>query len=72
MNPNRVIWEGWTVQNFIDALEPQIHMIMTGQSWKKPFKSRKELAKWCQENQPYYKYYIPEVVNYFAEGYSLH
>ena len=26
------IWEGWTVQDFIDALVPQADMIMAGQS----------------------------------------
>lgn len=35
------IWEGWTVQSFIESLEDEINMIMTNQSWKKPFKTRK-------------------------------
>ena len=65
------IWEGWTVQNFIDALVPQADMIMAGQSWRKPFQSRAELEAWCADNQPYYKNPIPEVVSFFAERYGI-
>lgn len=65
MNTNRHVWEGWTVQSFIDELEPQFDMIMSGGSWQQPFKDKSELKKWCMDNQPYYKKYIPEVVNYF-------
>ena len=65
VNLNRHIYEGWTVQSFIDELEPTLNMIMSGQSWQKPFKDREELKRWCMDNQPYYKKYIPEVVNYF-------
>jgi hypothetical protein len=64
---NKHIWEGWTVQDFIDELEPQFDMIMNGQSWKQPFKDEKELKTWCMENQPYYKKHIPEVFNYFKK-----
>ena len=65
MNLNRHIWEGWTVQSFIDELEPTFNMIMDGNSWKKSFTSKDELKKWCMDNQPYYKKHIPEVFNYF-------
>ncbi|WP_373125078.1 hypothetical protein [Blautia producta] len=68
---NKEIWEGWTVGAFIESLQIQVEMIMTGQSWQKPFESKAELSKWCTENQPYYKKKIPAVVNYFAEKYSL-
>lgn len=64
-NRNKHIWEGWTVGNFIDELEPQFTMIMNGQSWQDPFTTRDEVKKWCMENQPYYKKYIADVVNYF-------
>lgn len=63
MNLSKHIWEGWTVQNFIDALEIQIKYVT--------FKDKKELKKWCMDNQPYYKKYIPEVVNYFADKYNI-
>lgn len=65
MNLNKHIWEGWRVQDFVSELEPVFEMIMSGQSWQKPFKDRDELKRWCMNNQPYYKKYIPEVVNYF-------
>lgn len=65
------IWEGWTVQDFIDELEPIIDMIKNNQSHIEPFKNKKELKKWCMDNQPYYKKYIPEVLNYFAKKLNL-
>ena len=64
-------WEGWTAQDFIDALAPQVEIIMTGQSWQKPFASKAELKAWCADNQPYYKKPIPEVYNHFAKIYNL-
>ena len=71
MNLNKEIWEGWTVQSFIDELEWSIKSIMSGQSWQAKFQSKAELKLWCMDNQPYYKKHIPEVVNYFAELYNL-
>lgn len=67
MNLDRHVWEGWTVQSFIDELEPSFNQIMDGNSWQKPFTSKEELKKWCMNEQPYYKKYIPEVVNYFSQ-----
>jgi hypothetical protein len=65
INLNKHIWEGWTVQSFIDELEPTFNQIMNNQSWEKPFKTKDELKEWCKDNQPYYKKHIPDVVNYF-------
>lgn len=65
MNLDRHVWEGWTVQSFIDELEPSFNQIMEGNSWQKPFTSKEEIKKWCMNEQPYYKKYIPEVVTYF-------
>jgi len=62
---NKHIWEGWTVQDFIDDLEPTFDRIMSGDSWATPFKTRDEIKAWCMDNQPYYKKYIKEVVDYF-------
>lgn len=70
-NRNKHIWEGWTVGRFIDELAFQIEMIMNGESWKKPFTSKKELSDWCKDNQPYYKRAIPEVNSHFAQLYNL-
>lgn len=70
-NLNREVWEGWTVSDFIDSLKVQLDIIMSGQSWQRPFKTKTELAQWCVENQPYYKKRILAVINYFAKKYSL-
>lgn len=71
MNLDKHIWEGWTVRDFIEALEPTLDMIMNGNSWSKPLQSRNQLKDWCMDNQPYYKKYIPEVVSYFAKKYNF-
>ena len=71
MNLQREVWEGWTVQNFINELSEEIDMIMRGESWELPFKTKAELAKYTKENQPYYKKTIPEVNTYFANKYGL-
>jgi hypothetical protein len=68
---NRHIWEGWTVQDFIDELEPTFDTIMHGQSWQSPFKTTEELKSWCMDNQPYYKKHIPEVYHYFKRKANL-
>lgn len=68
---NRHIWEGWTVGDFISELEPQLDAIMSDEGWHPDFRSRDDLKCWCMDNQPYYKKYIPEVVNYFAQKYNI-
>ncbi len=65
MSTNKHVWEGWTVQDFINELEPMFNQIMSGQSWIKPFQAKEELKTWCKDNQPYYKKHIPGVYNYF-------
>jgi len=70
-NLNREVWEGWTPQHFIDALDLELHMIMTGMSWVKPFKTKAELARYIVDHQPYYKKPVPEVIDYFSELYGL-
>lgn len=69
INLNKHIWEGWTVQSFINELEPTFERIMENGSWQKPFKTKEEVKKWCMDNQPYYKKHIPDVVNYFVNKY---
>jgi len=71
MSLNRNIWEGWTPQDFINELEPSFVVVMSGNSWQKPFKTSEELKKWCMDNQPYYKKHIPEVFKYFKNKASL-
>ena len=65
VNMDKHIWEGWTVGDFIEELEPTFNQIMRGSSWQKPFKTKDEVKAWAMDNQPYYKKNIPEVVNYF-------
>ena len=62
MNLNKHIWEGWTVQDFVDELEPVFNIIIQGHE---AIKNEEELKEWCKDNQPYYKKHIPEVFNYF-------
>lgn len=59
MNYNRHIWEGWTVQDFIE------HLNVTFQY--QTFDNKNELKKWCKSEQPYYKKHIPEVYNHFLD-----
>lgn len=68
---SKEIYEGWTAQDFVNDLVPQIEIIMAGQSWRKPFKTRAEVKAWCMDNQPYYKKYIPAVVDYFCQQYNI-
>jgi hypothetical protein len=68
---SRIVWEGWTIQDFIDDLESQIDLIMLGESWLQPFRTRKELEEYTKDNQPYYKKTIPELNSYFARRYGL-
>ncbi len=71
MSLDKHIWEGWTVRDFIEDLEPTLDMIQSGGSWQSQIISKQGLAEWCKDNQPYYKRVIPEVVNYFADRYSI-
>jgi len=63
MNNNKHIWEGWTVQDFIDELEFTFKY--------QRFSSKKELKDWCKSEQPYYKKHIPEVYNHFLKKSGL-
>ena len=71
MNLEKHIWEGWTVQNFIDELDDLVSIAVTGQSHFKTITTKQQLKEFCMNNQPYYKKYIPEVVNYFANYYNI-
>lgn len=72
MDLNKHIWEGWTVQDFINELEWLFDRIMSGQcgSHIKPIKDSKELKEWLKSNQPCYKKHIPEVYKYFKEKFD--
>jgi hypothetical protein len=71
MNRDKHVWEGWTVGDFIDDLEPIFNMIITNRSHVKPFTNKQDLKNWVKDNQPYYKKHIPEVANYFIKKIGL-
>lgn len=63
MGNNRHVWEGWTVQDFINELEITFPY--------QNFKTKEEVKKWCKSEQPYYKKRIPEVANHFVKKAGL-
>lgn len=65
INYEKHIWEGWTVSDFVEHLDISFNYA------KNSFKSKKELKEWCMSNQPYYKKYIPEVVEHFNKDLKL-
>ena len=65
------IWEGWCVRHFIKVLQPFMDMVYRGESWHKPFQTRKDIKDYTMDKQPYYKKYIPEVVDYFCQRYNI-
>jgi hypothetical protein len=71
MSNDKHIWEGWHVSDFIKELEPTFDMIMSYNSWQKPFTSKQELKDWCKDQQPYYKKHIPGVYSYFLKKTKL-
>lgn len=70
---NKHIWEGWTVKDFIEELKPQFNTRLSNaeEFGNKPFVDKNDLKQWCIDNQPYYKKYIPEVVNHFNKELNL-
>ena len=73
VNRNKHIWEGWTVGDFIDNIEPTFDTIQRSDGfWNKVgFESKAQLKKWVKDEQPYYKKHIPEVYNYFLQKSGL-
>lgn len=61
---NRIIYEDRTAKDFIAEPAIQAKTVMRDESRREPFRTKKELAEWCRENQPYYKKAIPEVTGY--------
>ena len=71
INFDKHIYEGWTVHDFIEKLEPLLDMIQTGNSCYRPMKTRSEIRSWTADNQPYYKKPVTDVVNYFCNKYGI-
>jgi hypothetical protein len=70
---NRHIWEGWTVQDFINELEVTFDIIQSNarEFDTSTFKTKQDVKEWCKSEQPYYKKHIPEVCNYFTKKAGL-
>ena len=64
MNRDKHIWEGWTVGDFIDDIEPTFDKCA-------PFMDKHSLKRWVEQEQPYYKKHIPEVYEYFLNKSGL-
>ena len=64
MNKDKHIWEGWTVGDFIDDIEPIFDRCA-------PFMDKQSLKRWVAQEQPYYKKHIPEVYKYFLKKSGL-
>jgi hypothetical protein len=59
MSNDRHIWEGWTVNDFINELEITFPY--------QKFSTKQEVKNWCKSEQPYYKKHIPEVAKHFIK-----
>lgn len=68
---NKHIWEGWLVQDFINELNELVTIALAKKSHFKTIQTKKDLKEFCMSNQPYYKKYIPEVVEHFAQKFNL-
>ena len=53
MNRDKHIWEGWTVGDFIDDIEPTFNTIQRSDGfWNKVgFESKAQLKKWVKDEQ---------------------
>ena len=63
INTSKHIYEGWTVGDFIEYIEPVFNIKM--KTIRHPFMSELALKKWVASEQPYYKKHVPEVYEYF-------
>lgn len=71
INLNREIWEGWKVIDFIEEIKEEVNIFISNNKKCNKTITKQDLKKFCIEHQPYYKKYIPEVVNYFANKYNI-
>lgn len=71
INYDKHIWEGWKVIDFIQAIKDDVDIFVSNSREFHITITKAELKKFCMDNQPYYKKYIPEVVEYFAVKYNI-
>lgn len=71
---NKHIWEGWTVGDFINELEPSLDNIMDfseSRAYCEPrLKSKAEIKDWVRYNLPYTTKALNEVTKYFVDKYN--
>lgn len=65
INKDKHVWEGWTVRDFIQDIEPIFNIVKTN------IKTKEDLRTFVKQNQPYYKKHIPEVYKYFLNKTNL-
>jgi len=70
MNRDKHVWEGWTVGDFIDEIEPAFDWTLK-QYGKKHWVNNSGLKQWVKSEQPYYKKHIPGVYKYFLKKLGL-
>lgn len=65
INKNKHVWEGWTVGDFIQDIEPIFDIVKT------TIRTKEDLRTFVKQNQPYYKKHIPDVYKYFLNKTNL-
>ena len=63
--------EGWTIEMLIKEIEWEFRLIMNGESWKKPFKTKQDVQDWVADRLPNHKGAVKKITNYFVNNYSL-
>ena len=71
VNLNKEIWEGWTVGSIYKDVKPIADMIQRGESWKKPFKSQKDVAEWFKNDYPNWKKAANDIAKLLGDDYGL-
>lgn len=70
-NLDKHIYEGWTVRDFIEDIEPTIDLIMSDKSFVPKPKNKAQLISLIKGQQPYYKKSIKEVNDHFIKKYNV-
>ena len=66
------IWEGWTVEDFIQQLLPNLDRMMEyGYQYPDPvFTTKKQIKNWIRNNLPYTTKALRDVTKYFVDRYN--
>ena len=55
MNRDKHVWEGWTVGDFIDDIEPTFDMVNSGNAKNWSFPNKKAFKSWVADVQTHYR-----------------